>query len=171
MRALDVDLRSRLVPPRWAWLLEATALAVAIGALGALAWKFRQLEELRAQRDRLQQELAVSVETPQPVIRNMPYDASAREMLAQATSKWPAMLEALESTKVMDVVPVAIEIAPAERWIRVEIKFSEYPQLLNYADELNVGFKRPQWGLVQAQGVAAKATGAITSTASLLGTW
>jgi hypothetical protein len=138
----------------------------------------RKLDALKAQRDELQRQLGMPpVTPPAAVVQKMPYDASAREMLMLATSQWPSMLTALESVEMVGVTPTSIEIAPAERWIRVEVEFTDYAKLLEYVDGLNAGSPQPRWGLVQAQ-TAAQSSGApmnsgasVLSTATLRGTW
>lgn len=173
MRTLNVDLRSQWLPPRWAWaavgLLFAAALALAFAAYR----ESRKLEALKAQRAELLRQLAEPVKPLPPPMQKMPYDASAREMLALATSQWPAMLTALESVEIIGVTPTALEISPAERWIRVEVEFSDYARLLEYIDGLNAGEPRPKWNLVQAQSASPAASGQETSksVASLRGVW
>lgn len=173
MRALDVDLRTPSRPPRWAWAVVAALGAVAIGLSATAAWQARKLEALKAQRDALLREAASPVVVERPAPRKMPYDASAREMLALATSEWPAMLTALESVDLVGVTPTAIEIAPAERWLRVDVEFADYAVLLQYVDALNAGEPKPRWTLMQAQ-TAARSGGALgggASVASIKGAW
>ena len=169
MKALNVDLRTPSHPPRWAWIAVAVALFVAASLIVSAAWQARKLAALEAQRDALLKELRMPVPAPHPVARKMPYDASAREMLALATSEWPAMLTALESVELVGVTPVAIEIAPAERWVRVDVEFADYAALLQYVDGLNAGEAKPRWALVQAQMTAR--SGGAASVASVKGTW
>ena len=147
------------------------AIAVAMGLLAH--HESRKLDALKAQRDELQRQLSMPTATPAAVVQKMPYDASAREMLMLATSKWPSMLTALESVEIVGVTPTAIEIAPAERWIRVEVEFTDYAKLLEYVDGLNAGDPKPRWSLVQAQTGAGPSFGPITapSTATVRGTW
>lgn len=173
MRALNVDLRSRWVPSRWAWGGVALLFAVAI-VLGFAAYReSRTLEALKAQRAELLRQLVEPVKPLPAPMQKMPYDASAREMLALATSRWPEMLTALESVEIIGVTPTALEISPAERWIRVEVEFSDYAKLLEYIDGLNAGEPRPKWSLVQAQSVSPSGgkQDASKSVASLRGAW
>ena len=174
MKRLAVDLRSRSAPPRWAWGLVAMLFMAAI-AMGLMAHRqSRQLDALKAQRDDLLRQLAAPpAKEPPVVVQKMPYDASAREMLALATSQWPAMLTALESVEIVGVTPIALEIAAAERWIRVEVEFTDYATLLQYVDGLNAGEPTPRWGLIQAQTASRSSIGvaAATSTASIRCVW
>jgi hypothetical protein len=173
MKQLSVDLRSRSAPPRWAWGLVGLIFLLAIG-LGLAAYReSRKLEAFKAQRDDLLRQLAEPPKPSPAMAQKMPYDASAREMLALAASEWPAMLTALESVEIIGVTPVALEIAPAERWIRVEVEFADYARLLEYVDGLNAGEPKPKWGLVQAQTNARPSGVSLTSTsiATIRGVW
>ena len=169
MKSVLVDFRRPRRPPRWAWFAVAVLGLAAAASLVVASMQQRKLNELRAQRDELIRAKANPpprlISTPRPA----PYEASAREMLAEATSKWPAMLTAIESMSIIGVTPVAIEIVPAEREIRVEVEFVDYATLLKFLDELNAGQPMPRWVLVQAQSAAA-AIGQ-KSTATVRGTW
>lgn len=173
MKALDVDLRTPSRPPKWAWGVVGLLAAVAV-VMGLLTYReSRALDELKVQLTDLQRKLAEPSIAPTAVIQKMPYDANAREMLALATSEWPAMLTALESVEMVGVTPTAVEIAPAERWIRVEVEFVDYAKLLEYVDALNAGNPKPRWGLVQAQSDGPRSGAGVTtpSTATVRGTW
>lgn len=173
MKALDVDLRTPSRPPKWAWGVVGLLAAIAVG-MGLLTYReSRKVDEIKAQLADLQRQLTEPSIAPTVVIQKMPYDASAREMLVLATSEWPAMLTALEAVEMVGVTPTAVEIAPAERWIRVEVEFADYAKLLEYVDALNAGNPKPRWGLVQAQSDGLRSgTGAVTpSTATVRGTW
>lgn len=177
MKTLTVDLRSPSRPPKWAWGVVGLLAVVAV-VMGLLVHReSRKLDELKAQLIDLRQQLASPPPVPTVVAQKMPYDASAREMLALATSEWPSMLTALESVEMVGVTPISLEISPAERWISVEVEFADYAKLLEYVDGLNLGDPKPRWGLVQAQtnpssrsASAGAAVGAL-STATLRGTW
>ena len=173
MKALDVDLRERAAPSRWVWGLLGVLVVAAVVAVSLALKESRKLEDLKAQRDELVRALARPMESPRPVTKKMPYDASAREMLALATSEWPKMLTALESVEMVGVTPVGIEVVPAERSIRVEVEFNDYASLLAYIDALNAGEERRPWGLVQAQ-TGSRAVGSVSaalSVATLQGSW
>lgn len=174
MKTLAVDLRSRSTSPRWAWGLVGLLYMLAAG-LGSAAYRESQtLKALKAQRGELLRQLTVAPETPAAVpVQKMPYDASAREMLRLATSEWPTMLTAVESAEVIGVLPAALEIVPAERWIRMELEFTEYAKLLEYIDALNAGATRPKWSLVQAQtgSRSSSSAPAAASTATVRGAW
>lgn len=110
---------------------------------------------------------------PLPVSRTFPYDVSARELLMLATSKWPDMLAALESVEIAGVAPIGLEIAPAERRIRIEIEFADYPSLLRFIDGLNAGEPVQKWSLIQAQGANRPISAVVTVpfTAVIRGEW
>ena len=173
MKALHIDLRSHLRPPRWAWAAVAAVGVLAIALAATAIWQARKLEALKAERDVLLREAASPRVLERPAPRKMRYDASAREMLALATSEWPAMLIALESVELVGVTPVAIEIFPAERRLRVDVEFSDYAVLLQYVDALNAGEPRPRWALVQAQSTISTAgfPAGKSSTASVRASW
>ena len=173
MKTLAVDLRSRSTPARWAWILLGAMVAAAIAMGLAVELESRKLDTLKAQRDDLLRQLAAAPQAPAVTVEKMPYDASAREMLALTTSEWPAMLTALESVEMAGVAPVALEIAPAQRWIRVEVEFADYAKLLEFVDGLNAGEPAPRWSLMQAQAGnrSSGASSAALSTATVRGTW
>lgn len=173
MKALNVDLRTRSRPSRWAWGVVGLLAVVAV-AMGLLMYgESRKVDGLKARLADLQQQLAEPPPSSAVMVQKMPYDASAREMLALATSEWPAMLTALESVALVGVTPTALEIAPAERWIRVEVEFADYAKLLEYVDALNAGSPKPRWGLIQAQTGTRPSIGTVTapSTATVRGVW
>lgn len=151
MKRLSVDLRSRSSPPTWAWWLAG--ISVASGAtLGIVALDAsRKVDALKAQHEALVRRLATPQAPPLVVERKMPYDASAREMLALAHSEWPAMLTALESVEVAGVTLVALDVAPADRRVQVEVEFIDYAALLSFLEQLNAGEPVRRWALVQAQ--------------------
>jgi hypothetical protein len=173
MKALNIDLRSPSRPPRWAWGVVAAIGLVALGLTVAAVWQARKLEALKAERDVLLRQAASPVVVERPAPRKMPYDASAREMLALATSEWPAMLTALEAVELVGVTPIAIEIAPAERWLRVDVEFADYAVLLQYVDALNAGEPKPRWALLQAQSAITTvgSSAGKSSTASVRASW
>lgn len=159
MRTLSVELKPASRPSRWAWGLLCLVLLLAGAAIAASLYRHQDLERIREQlREiaRLQNEPVVpAVVAP----RRAPYDASAREMLAEATSQWPAMLTALETVAVPGVTPTSVEIVASEGQVRIDVEFSDYAALLRYLDDLNAGEPVPRWALVQAQGLSrAQAT-------------
>lgn len=173
MKALEVDFRIRRSPPRWAWIFVGLVIVAAISLGLAARWELRLRESLQTERDEIRRQVATP--SPEPVITvpRMPYDTSAREMLALASSQWPVMLTALESVEIVGVYVVAIEISPAERWIRAEVEFAEFPALLSFVDGLNGGEPVVRWSLVQAQSGTRSSTGAngALSTATVRVAW
>ena len=149
--------------------MVVTAIAMGVAAQR----ESRKVDTLKARRDDLLRQLAAPPQAPAVTVQKMPYDASAREMLALTTSEWPALLTALESVEIAGVTPVALEIAPAQRWIRVEVEFADYAKLLEFVDGLNAGEPVPRWSLVQAQrgDRSSGAAPAALSTATVRGTW
>ncbi len=172
MKALDVDLRTPPRAPKWAWSLVGVLAVVAVVVIGFTIREQRKLDEVRAQVADLERQLAERSSKPAVVTQKLPYEESAREMLALATSKWPEMLTAFETAEVAGVTPSALEISPADRWIRVEVDFSDYGKLLEYIEALNAATPTPRWSLVQAQtGTKPGAVGGATSTATIRGAW
>jgi hypothetical protein len=173
MKALTIDLRSPSRPPRRAWGAVVSIGLVALGLAVVAAWQVRKLEALKTERDALLRAAASPIVVERPAPRKMPYDASAREILALATSEWPAMLAAVESVELVGVTPVALEIAPAERRLRVDVEFADYAVLLQYVDALNAGEPKPRWALVQAQSTISTAgpSNGRSSTATVRASW
>ena len=83
------------------------------------------------------------------------------------------MLAALESVEITGVAPIGLEIAPAERRIRIEIEFADYPSLLRFIDGLNAGEPVRKWSLVQAQGANRPSDAVVKApfTAVIRGEW
>ncbi len=158
MRPLAVDLRSRLSPPRWAWLVLSLLMIVAVGFAAVGVNDMRELRALRAEHERLVQRATKPLPLPAPKAQLvMAYDASARAALAQAKAGWVPLLTSLETIQMVGVTPVSIDVAAAERQVRVELEFADFASLLRYVDELNAGESEPRWQLVQAQGATRQA--------------
>lgn len=173
MKPLDVDLRTRPVPPRWAWI-PLTGVCVVTLVLGiAMQHQERVLLRAQALRDDQTRELVSPRKAPVALEQSMPYDQSAREMQQLTSSGWPAMLSVLESAPLVGVTPVALEAAPAERWLRVEVEFADYKSLLELVDALNAGEPKPVWALIQARGAEHASSGAPNtgSTAAMRASW
>lgn len=173
MRPLAADLRSRHPPPRWAWMVLA-ALLLAAAALAMFALKAeRDLAASRVEELALRQDAAASPRPQLPRVQPvMPYDASARAVLAQAQAGWGPLLASLESMEVVGVTPVSIDVSTADRQIRVDLEFSDLATLLRFVDEINAGEPAPRWRLLQAQGAARVPTmSAAATVATILGTW
>lgn len=171
MKPLHVDLKPVHGPWRLSWAFAFFPLILAAG-LGAAT--VRQGLELRDVQDRLRDIVSSrAVAPPAPIAPPRPlYEASAREMLAEATSPWPAMLSALETVAVPGVTPVSIEIVSSQRQIRVDVEFSDYAALLGYLEELNTGEPTPLWALVQTQGMSnARMPQGAAATAQIRGDW
>lgn len=153
MKQLSIELKPAGRPSPWAWRALLLIGLLAVTLVVATVYRQRELRQLREHlHETMQGQKTPPVAPPALPPRRAPYDASAREMLAEATSEWPAMLTALETTAVLGVTPISVEIVSAERQARVEVEFSDYAALLKYLDDLNAGEQAPRWVLIQAQG-------------------
>jgi hypothetical protein len=151
MRPLQVDFLSRSGPARGLWILIGVLWLVTVALGIGAAYSHQQVSQLRAQSAELSSAGAMTtapVEVKPPPVS---YEASAREMLRELSSSWPGMLIALEGTKVAGVTIVAVEVAPLEQQLRLEVQFTSYDELLKYVGELNGGEPVPRWILLQAQ--------------------
>lgn len=125
-------------PARGVWLLCVVLLVLSAGLAG-VAWQTKQRRdgeqrELDDIGSRRQQLLAA---VPQPKApAPMPYDASARDLLAQSAIPWPALLGQLEATSVQGVRLVRFEYVAAEARARVEITFANQAAALMYVNKL-----------------------------------
>ena len=173
MRSLAVDFRSVSGPPRWAWVGLGLLMIMAAGLVVTAAFAEHRLAQRKAELDELRAQLALAAARPAQAPHKMPYDASAREFLALATSQWPAMLTSLESVEIVGVTPLSIDVSPAERTVRVEVEFADYATLLKYVDALNAGEPVPRWALVQAQVSSRGAAGTAgpSSVATVRANW
>lgn len=142
MKAVRAQFARRLVPGPIAWWLCVGLLGLA-ASLTWLAWQSVQRTQaskldqdetaLSAQRQR------VDLERPAPPPVPPPYDSSAREMLVQATTPWPALLAALEAVQVYGVRLVSVDYVAVESRARVEIAFVNHAAALEYVEALAVG--------------------------------
>ena len=176
MNPLAVDLRSRPLPPRGAWIALAVLVLAASGAVTGAVMIQRQLEVLRAREVSLLQHGAAPPRVPWRATTPVtPYDASARVALGQAQAGWVPLLRSLESVEVLGVTVAGIDVSADERQVRVELEYSDFAGLLRFLDDLNAGADSPPWQLVQAQGSprAAAPTGApiALSVATVRGAW
>lgn len=163
MKPVHVDFCSRTGPGRRLWILTG-ALWVTTAVVGAGAiYQRQQVKPLRAELN------SVGLMTTAPIEvkpLSAAYEASAQEMLREVASTWPGMLIALEGTKVAGVSIVAVEVAPLERLLRLEVQFTNYDALLKYVGELNEGEPTPRWALLQAQTGGKLMAGLSTATIS-----
>ncbi len=166
MKPVQVDFRSRRGPARGLWVLTAVwwALAAALG-VGA-ANTHQQVKQLRVQSAAMRNAQAMTTTPAEVEPRAVPYEASAQEMLHELSSKWPRMLIALEGTKAAGVSIMAVEVAPLEGKLRLEVQFTSYDALMKYLDELNEGEPVPRWALQQAQSGRKLVAGLSTATIS-----
>jgi hypothetical protein len=148
VKPIVADFRTRHPPPRSLWLMLGLLGAVAgVALVGALLQ--------RNEVGRLERELAALSMPRAPVAlaqpKAPPYQASAEEMLREASSQWPAALTALETIRVSGIRVIAVDIAPAETQMQVEVQFEEYGALLKYVENLNAGEPSRRWTLLKAQ--------------------
>ena len=163
MKAIVADFRTRRPPPRSAWLLLGLLVAMAGVALVGALWQRNEVRRLQQQLTALSAPRAPATAPVQS--KPPPYQASAEEMLREASSQWPAALTALETIKVPGIRVIAVDIAPAEMQMQVEVQFEEYSALLKYVEDLNAGEPARRWTLLRAQ--SAGKSDRTPSTASI----
>jgi hypothetical protein len=104
-----------------------------------------------------------------PVAAAKPYDASAREMLAQHATPWPQLLDALEAAQLTGVRVVNVDYTAAEAQARVEIAFTQQPLVLEYAAMLNAGIPSEgmawRWSVARIEQSRSDSTGRATLVA------
>lgn len=148
MRSVDISFRRVPPPARWMWVATGLLWLAAAGT-GFYAWLEQQkVVQLRAEILAMKMKAAEAAEPPPPA--PPPYAESARQMLEQRTSAWPAALRALEQVQVSGVQIVGFDISTTEKRIRVELQFQDLGQILEYLHELNLGEPKPRWSLEQA---------------------
>jgi hypothetical protein len=140
MRHFKADFaRRRAVDWRWWWLFVAT-LALA----GWLAWEatviYRRAELIRGELASIDAaSKSASAPQPTPVAALAPYDASAREVLAQHATPWPQLLRALEAVQTDGLRVVSVDYVASESQARVEAAFVQQAAVLEYVASLNAG--------------------------------
>jgi hypothetical protein len=177
MKAIRAHFETWRAPPRWAWTLAAAWLSASI-ALGGWTWhRQRQWQAAQAQaaEQALQREAARTAAQSLPV-QPPPYDASAREMLAEREWPWPAALVAIESVAMEGVTATAIEMSAGDRLVHLEVAFADHGKLLTYLEALNAGLDGStaggwRWAIQKTQAGGAAAAGAATGQAVLVGRW
>ena len=141
MKHVRAQFRRRWMPSRAWWFVCLVLLAVG-AILAGLAWQSAQrieaakLELLRIEVSTQQLQSAIPQSTdPTPP----PYDGSAREMLAQSTVAWPALLAALEAVSEPGVRLVNVDYVATESRARVDISFANHAAALEYVEALSAG--------------------------------
>jgi hypothetical protein len=140
MRRAHADFAKRFALDRRWWWLVVALFAVA----GGLAWDVT-VSQRRA--DGIRVELAAmkaastAASAPQlpAAVPAPPYDASAREMLAQHATPWPQLLSALEAVEVEGLRVVRVDYVASEAVARVETAFTRQAAVLEHAAGLNAG--------------------------------
>ncbi len=141
MKSVRAQFARTWMPSHWWW---AGCLALlAVGTVVAVhAWKSAQrievaklaLRRIVANMDPLQAAIPQLTNSPPS-----PYDGSARELLAQSTVAWPALLAALEAVSEPGVRPVSVDYVAAESRARIEITFANHGAALEYVEALSAG--------------------------------
>jgi hypothetical protein len=173
MKPIRAQFVRRCVPGRLWWLVCLSLFAAASG-VGWLAWQ--SIQRTRAAHQELigieagTKRAQASAQRPTTQLPP-PYDASAREMLAQAAVPWPALLAALEAVTVSGVRLVSVDYIAAESRGRVELKFTNHAAVLEYVQALSAGAPEsgPAWRwkpLLLSQPRAAE-----IGTATIEATW
>ena len=142
MKPVRAQFVRRWVPGPIGWLLSLGLLGAA-ASLAWLAWQSAQ----RTQASKLDLDAtALSMQSQRATLERPalppvapPYDSSAREMLAQATTPWPALLAALEAVQVSGVRLVSVDYVAAESRARIEIAFANHAAALEYVQALAAG--------------------------------
>lgn len=150
MKPIRAQFASSWVPGRWAWA-TCLALLAACASVSWLAWQ--SVQRTRAATldlagiEQGAQQAKLAVERPPAAPLPPPYDASAREMLAQAITPWPTLLAALEAVSAPGVRLVSLDYVAAESRARVEIAFANHAAALEYVQALSVGVPEsgPAW--------------------------
>jgi hypothetical protein len=176
MKRIDARFDQPSRPGRAAWLMVA---ALAVAAVGACAWAWAARADLMAAQARLtdltrvQQETA-DAETKRPAVVP-PYDSSARQMLKERLTPWPAALTAIENVAMAGVTVTSIEASASEGKVLLEVNFSDHAKLLEYVDALNAGLEPSvegwRWAIRQTQLNTNSAGQGAPGSARLDGAW
>jgi hypothetical protein len=177
MKAVRAHFETRRTPPLWAWA-AAAALLVASIALGGWTWH-RQTRWQAAQAyaaEQAQQREAARRAAQSVPVQAPPYDASAREMLAEREWPWPAALVAIESVAMEGVTATAIDMSAGDKLVRLEVAFTDHAKLLAYLEKLNAGLDDStaggwRWAIQKTQAGGAAAAGGAIGQAVLVGRW
>lgn len=163
-------LRAKPVPVAWWWLIAAMAGV----ALGLGWWSFdlqRQLREAQRQRAAMESARSATPVSTAPAPVPKPYEASAREMWAQATTPWPTALNAIESVQLPGVRVVRFEYSAGEARVNLQLQLREQRQAVEYVNELNMGqpAEGMAWRWTLSRVEADRSSGDVK--ADLVGSW
>lgn len=150
MRPVMAEFRRAWAPARRHWIAIALLFAAAVVVWGGAVLEWHRAREARIQLANLRAAAERQASAGAPVVVP-PWEASAREMLAQANSPWPAVLKALETVRGDGITVAAVSINVPSKVASVEVQFGDYQALLAYIEALNLADKTLRWGLVQAQ--------------------
>lgn len=158
MQRVPVDFVEKPRPGAWHWCLPAITGAVALGLTVQTLFAQRDLERLQAAAKRQQEQTEASPASA-VVLPAPPYEASARDMLAERAIPWGEVLTALEKTAVPGVLVTSIEAPGATSNITVQTLMPDYKAVLDYLSALNG--ESPQTGdiLFALQQARVEATG------------
>jgi hypothetical protein len=149
MKPIRAQFARRWMPTR-VWWFGCLILIAIDASFAGLAWQSLQRikatkRELAAIDERVQQ---ARVTGPRPTDASpLPYDSSARDMLAQRSVPWPALLATLEAVSVSGVRLTSVDYGAAESRARVEITFANHAAALKYVQQLSAGVPEsgPAW--------------------------
>lgn len=165
MKAVRADFNRRWRPPKGAWWAMCALGAATLVAGGAVWLEWRHLDAQRAALlDDLTRRQAAAA-SAQPSSTSVPYQASAREMLAERDSTWLGMLATIESNAFLGVTPVSLEFISGDKMFRLDVTATDYPKLLEYVDALNAGEPEARFSITQSQVAASGAVAAVLSAA------
>jgi hypothetical protein len=173
MKPIRADFARRRSAAPVLWVVVGVAALTAGWLLWDTAESRRQIATLRAELAALEQAASDAGKASQVHAVPPPaaYDASAREMLAQATIPWPQVLVALETVQIAGVRVQSLEYVAVEKQARVEIAAARQELALEFVNALNAGIPSEgaawRWTIVRMDQTA----GDRLARAQLLARW
>ena len=157
MKPVRADFIVRTGPSRVLWgllLCSLLVLAFLVVRQQRLKTHFAAVTAHVQEQKRADTERATREQLPERAAA-VPYEPSAREMLAVHLAPWPAVLAALETTPRAGVVVNAIEFDSANRAFNVEATADDHRAIVEYLEALNAGLSEGErvwrWTLLSAQ--------------------
>jgi hypothetical protein len=139
VRRVHIEFRPAAVPGRRLWMLAAAAVLVALAAL-ANAWHDHQAaRQAHGRLAAAQAGASPAIALSPRAAEVRPYDASAREMLAERSRPWPEVLLALENTRFVGIRLKAVELSSGEYAVGVLVAANDNSALLAWVDALKAG--------------------------------
>ena len=160
--------------PSAAWWFTCVALLVACVYVAWLAQQAqRRTKEARSDVEVSERALSEVKQSAlrQPQLAPAPYETSAREMLAQRSMQWPAVLAALEAVSVAGVRVLSVDLVAAEARVRVELGFATQASALEYVQALTAGVPDSGWAWRWKPIQMSQARSTNKGTATLEATW